>query len=254
MLKNSLAFCVLSLILFNIPFSYSQNNSCKSCTLKPGDLIHFKSALKDAKLHYYTNQGKTKLDLKKAEEVCDLNYFFECNDKMVLISPGQKSDRIEIRQDKDLALDKKSTLYFLASFEDVPTDRLNKGVTIAQIHNDTKGVKRPLLRVEITGNNQIRVILTESYLKNEGIVENDFFIPFNEKDLIECTLTILGNEEDILIKLKNVTQNKKREIVYHVSDLWKTMDGNFYFKSGAYTQVSGAKTKVTYHKFKFFYQ
>jgi len=72
--------------------------------------------------------------------------------------------------------------------------------------------------------------------------------------LIECTLTILGNEEDILIKLKNVTQNKKREIVYHVSDLWKTMDGNFYFKSGAYTQVSGAKTKVTYHKFKFFYQ
>lgn len=93
---------------------------------------------------------------------------------MILISPGQKSDRIEIRQEKDLGLNAKSAMHFIATFEDVPDERSNKGVTIGQIHNDTKVVKGPLLRVEIAAGNEIRVVVTESYLKNEGDLENIF--------------------------------------------------------------------------------
>jgi len=32
------------------------------------------------------------------------------------------------------------------------------------------------------------------------------------------------------------------------------MDGNFYFKAGAYTQVEGPRTKVSYDKFEFIYE
>ncbi|WP_296638356.1 polysaccharide lyase family 7 protein [Polaribacter sp.] len=174
--------------------------------------------------------------------------------KMILISPGQKSDRIEIRQEKDLYLSAKSAMHFIASFEDVPDASPNKGVTIGQIHNDAKGVKRPLLRVEIAGGNDIRVVVTESYLKNEGDVENDFFTSFDEKDRIECIIKILGDGDELAVEIKNLTKNEARVISYNLSDLWKTMDGNFFFKAGAYTQVAGPKTKVSYEKFKFIYK
>ncbi|MEN8966038.1 MAG: polysaccharide lyase family 7 protein [Polaribacter sp.] len=240
-------------ILFNLTLSYSQNNTI-NCDIKPGDIEKFNKALVDAKLHYYSNQGKTKLDLKKAEELCYKDYFYTLNGKMILISPGQKSDRIEIRQEKDLDLNAKSAMHFIATFEDVPEERSNKGVTIGQIHNDAKGVKRPLLRVEIAGGNQIRVVVTESYLKNEGDVENDFFTSFEQKDKIECIIEILGDGDELAVGVKNLTKNEARVITYSVGDLWKTMNGNFYFKAGAYTQVSGPKTKVSYEQFKFIYK
>lgn len=239
--------------LFNLTIGYGQKDTV-NCEIKPGDIEKFNKALVDAKLHYYTNQGKTKLDLKKAEELCNKDYFYALDGKMILISPGQKSDRIEIRQEKDLDLNAKSAMHFIATFVDVPDQRFNKGVTIGQIHNDTKGVKRPLLRVEIAGGNEIRVVVTESYLKNKGDVENDFFTSFDEKDRIECIIEILGNGDELAVEIKNLTKNEARVITYSVSDLWKTMDGNFYFKAGAYTQVAGPKTKVSYEQFKFIYK
>lgn len=245
---------LIVLSIFNFIQISGQSDKDLNCKIKPGDLPKFQAALNDSKLHYYTNQGKTKLDLKKAEEQCNTDYFYVEKDKMILISSGQKSDRTEIRQEKDLDLNSKIAMHFIATFENVPDARTNKGVTIGQIHNDTKGVKRPLLRVEIAGGSEIRVVVTESYLKNEGDVENDFFTSFSEKDKIECIIEILGNGDEVAVAIKNLTKNKTRVITYSVSDLWKTMDGNFYFKAGAYTQVAGPKTKVSYDQFAFIYK
>jgi len=64
-----------TLFLFNIIFItftsiINAQNNCGTCDKKPGHSEKFKNALIDSKLHYYTNEGKTKLDLKKAEEEC----------------------------------------------------------------------------------------------------------------------------------------------------------------------------------------
>lgn len=233
--------------------NYLKNSVCNVCETIPGKIAEFKDALTDAKLHYYTDNGKTKLDLKKAEEICNANYFYTCNNLMVLISSGQKNDRTEIRQDKNLSLNNYNAMYFKAILENAPDSNERKGVTIGQIHNDTKGVKRPLLRVEIAGGNAIRVIVTESYIKNEGEVLNDFLTSFKDKDEIECKIEINNFDDKITVFVNNITQQKKETKSYRVSNLWKEMDGNFYFKAGAYTQVSGPKTKVSYSKFQFIY-
>lgn len=253
-MKSSCLFLVVVLTGLSLG-SYAQNKlDCSSCNTKPGVIEKFANALIDSKLHYYTNQGKTKLDLKKAELECNANYFYTCNDNMVLISTGQKNDRTEIRQDKDLSLSNYSAMYFKAVFENAPDSNSRKGVTIGQIHNDTKGVKRPLLRVEIAGGNAIKVVVTESYIKNEGNVENDFFTSFSEKDEVECKIEINGTGDKVTVMINNITKQNKESKSYYVSDLWKQMDGNFYYKAGAYTQVSGPKTKVSYSTFKFIYQ
>jgi len=208
-----------------------KNGQCGTCTIKPGQLKKFQDALKDSKLHYYTDAGTTKLDLKKAAQECNASYFILCNESMVLTSPGQKKDRIE----------------------NVPSSNKKKGVTIGQIHNDTKGVKRPLLRVEITGGNEIRVVVTDSYLKGEGAVKNDLLVSFSERDYIDCKIEINKSSNKISVYVKNKTTGKKKSKSYTVSKLWQEMDGQFYFKAGAYTQVSGPKTKVSYDKFNFIY-
>jgi len=228
-------------------------NNCGNCDIKPGQSEKFKDALTDSKLHYYTNEGKTKLDLKKAEEECNQSYFVLCDDLLILTSSGKKKDRTEIRQDKNLSLNEYSAMDFSAIYEKVPSSNDRKGVTIGQIHNDTKGVKRPLLRVEITGGDEIRVVVTDSFLKGEGNVENDFLVSFKEKDHIDCKIEInKGNK--ITVFLKNKTTGKKKKRSYNISKLWQKMDGQFYFKAGAYTQVSGPKTKVSYNRFNFIYE
>lgn len=248
---KTLLFFFASGILFSN--QVNAQNDCNSCDTKPGQSEKFKAALTDSKLHYYTNGGTTKLDLKKAEEECNTNYFVLCGESLVLTSPGQKKDRVEIRQDKNLSLNQYSAMDFSAVYENAPSSNDRKGVTIGQIHNDTKGVKRPLLRVEIAGGDEIRVVVTDSFLKGEGNVENDFLVPFKEKDHIDCKIEINKNNK-VTVSVKNKTTGKKKKRSYDISKLWQTMDGQFYFKAGAYTQVSGPQTKVSYDKFNFIYE
>jgi len=256
MKNNTLLFFFTFLALFNLKSSAQENTNqtdCKSCTVIPGSIDKFKNALTDSKLHYYTDGGKTKLDLKKAALECNPEYFTTCNGLLILTSPGKKKDRTEIRQNKNLALNDYSAMEFAAIFEKVPFTNEKKGVTIGQIHNDTKGVKRPLLRVEIAGGSEIRTVVTDSYLKGEGNVTNDFFTSFTEGDHIECKITINETGNSVTVFVKNTTENKIKTKTYKVSKLWQKMDGEFYFKAGAYTQVSGPKTKVSYDKFDFRY-
>ena len=245
------------LMIFNInsqePLSEGTKNDCDNCKVKPGDLSKFSDALKDSKIHYYTNSGTLKLDLKKAQEICDVNYFAACDGLMVLTSTGKKNDRTEIRQNKNLSLNKYSAMDFSAVIENAPTSNPKKGVTIGQIHNDAEGVKRPLLRVEIAGGNAVRVVVTDSYLKGEGDTDNDFFTSFKNKDQIDCKIEINGANNKISVTVKNVTTSKSETKSYTVSKLWQEKDGEFYFKAGAYTQVDGPKTKVSYSKFQFLY-
>lgn len=252
-----------SLIFLSLFFAVNVNSQkssydefkkgCGTCEVLPGQIAKFKNALTDSKLHYYTNGGKTKLDLKKAEKECNESYFLICDDLLVLTSPGQKKDRIEIRQDKNLSLNDYSAMDFSAYFEKVPASNDRKGVTIGQIHNDTKGVKRPLLRVEIAGGDEIRVVVTDTYLKGQGNVENDFLVSFSEKDHIDCKIEINQKGHKITVIVKNNTTGKKKSRSYKVSKMWQKMDGQFYFKAGAYTQVSGPQTQVSYDKFDFIY-
>lgn len=234
-------------------FSQSTSSGCGSCDVKPGQIDKFKSALEDSKLHFYTDEGKTKLDLKKADKECNSDYFTTCNNKMVLISSGKKKDRTEIRQNKKLKLNDYSKLYFDGSFANTPKDNLRKGVTIAQIHNSAEGVKRPLLRVEIAGGIAIKSVFTSSYLKGQGDVDNDFLVPFKDGDEIECTVIIKGSGNKVSVEVYNKTRDMRKKVTYKVGNLWQEKDGEFYFKAGAYTQVSGPKTIVMYDEFKFYY-
>lgn len=259
--KKQINMPIKSFFLLSILFStlsinaqdVSEEKTNNPCDIIPGQVEAFKNALTDSKLHYYTNGGTIKLDLKKAELECNQDYFTISNGALVLTSPGQKKDRVEIRQDKNLSLNDYSAMDFSASYEDVPSSNERKGVTIGQIHNDTKGVKRPLLRVEIAGGNQIRVIVTESYLKGKGNTTNDFLVSFKEKNHIDCKIEINDSSNKVSVIVKNNTTGEEKAKTYKVSKLWRQMDGQFYFKAGAYTQVSGPKTKVSYNKFDFIY-
>lgn len=249
-MSNKSIYKVFFITLLSLSTSIKAQNTTE---IIPGTLPQFKDALTDSKLHYYTNGGQDKLDLKKAEIEYNKDYFYTNNDLMVLVSPGQKKDRIEIRQDKNLSLNDYSAMEFSATYENVPSSNKKKGVTIGQIHNDSKGVKRPLLRVEIAGGNAIRVIITDTYLKGKGKVINNYLTSFKEKDHIDCKISIAKSSNKVTVYVKNNTTDEKTTLTYKVNKTWKEMDGQFYFKAGAYTQVSGPQTKVSYDKFQFLY-
>ena len=254
-MKNILG---ILLALFNASIIMAQTStdsktSCGACDVLPGQVEKFKSALSESKLHFYTDGGTNKLDLKKAEEECNVKYFSVCNDMLILTSTGEKKDRTELRQKKKLSLNDYSSMYYEAIISNTPKDNEKKGVTIGQIHNSAEGVKRPLLRVEITGSGEIRAVVTDSYIKGEGEVENDLVVPFNDGDKITCKIVIKDSEDEIEVEVVNKTNGSKKELTYTVSELWKEKDGEFYFKAGAYTQVTGPETIVIYNEFKYEY-
>lgn len=231
----------------------SSKASCDTCNTKPGDISKFNAALRDSKVQRYTNGGNTKKEYKTAETYCNTSFFTTCNGRMVFKSTSKTNDRVEIRQEKDLSLNNQSIMRFQAKLEDLPTSSSSKGVTIAQIHSDASSVGRPLLRLEYTGNNQLRAEVTDTYVKNEGSVKDDFMVNFNDGDQVYCKLEIKSSGNKVNIYVKNVSTGQTKSRTYTVSSKWRQKDGDFYFKTGAYLQQSGKSPRVSYNRFQFFY-
>jgi len=236
----------------------SKNNSterapCDICTTKPGDISKFNSALRDSKVQRYTNGGSTKKEYKKAESYCNTDFFNTCWGFMVLKTTNQKNDRVELRQEKNLSLNDQSILRFQAQLQQLPRSSSSKGITIAQIHNDASGVKRPLLRLEYTGNNKLRTVVTDTYVKDQGTVIKDYMVDFEDGDYVYSKVEIKSSGNKINIYVKNVTTGQSKSKTYTVSNKWRQKDGQFYFKTGAYLQVSGSTPRVSYNRFQYFY-
>ena len=224
-----------------------------SCEPVPGSLSNFSSALKDSKLQRYTNAGSDKKEYKAAEEYCNPLFFTACGNLMVLTATDKAKDRIEFRQEKDLALNDQSIMRLQASFQNLPTGSSTKGVTMAQIHSDASGVERPLLRVEYTGANDVRVVVTDTYEKGEGKSTNDFMVNFRNGHELYCKLEIMESGNQVSVYVKNVTTGKSNSKTYTVVKKWLEKDGDFYFKTGAYLQESGSSPVVKYQLLNYYY-
>ncbi|PRP66826.1 polysaccharide lyase family 7 protein [Nonlabens agnitus] len=236
-----------------IPASILSNEPCTSCNTVPGTLSQFANALKDSKLQRYTNAGTEKIEYKKAEEFCNPLFFTTCDNLMVLTATDQAKDRIEFRQEKDLSLNDQSIMRLQASFQNLPIGSTTKGVTMAQIHSDASGVERPLLRVEYTGAKDVRVVVTDTYVKGAGKSINDFMMNFQDGHELYCKLEIMESGNQVHVYLKNITTGKSNSKTYTVSNKWLEKDGDFYFKTGAYLQESGSIPIVRYQSLSYYY-
>lgn len=227
---------------------------CFSCDeKKPIHLDQFKTVLIDSKLQQYKNGGKSREEFKKLDTFCDDTIFKVCGDAMVLQATDDKNDRVEFRQLKNLKLNDQSILRFQAKFENLPNSNDRKGVTLAQIHNDAQGVGRPLFRVEYTGENELRAVLTDTYIKYEGESTNDYLVGFRDGHELYCKLEILESGNQISVYVKNINTGKSKTKIYTVDNKWLEKDGDFYFKTGAYLQVAGKAPRVSYYSLKYSY-
>lgn len=240
---------------FIIPFAGKDINTagCSQCDTKPGDLSSFNAALKDVKVQRYTDGGTNKIEHKIAETFCDKAFFSTCNGLMIIQATDQKNDRVELRQEKNLDLKTPSIMRFQAKFENLPNASVTKGVTLAQIHSDASDVGRPLLRVEYTGENELRVVVTDTYVKGEGRSINDFMLTFKDGDELYCKLEMKGSDDQVSVYLKNMNTGKSKSKTYTVNSTWKEKDGNFHYKTGAYLQESGKSPRASYRMLQFTY-
>ncbi len=239
---------------FILPITKASNKkSDPDCSIKPGDVAVFTAALKDSKLQRYTDDGTTKREFKNAEAFCDENFFYSQDNKLILIASDGKSDRIELRQEKNLSLNQQSTLRFQAQFENLPNSSDNKGVTLAQIHSDADGVGRPILRLEFTGANELRAVVTDTYEKGEGKSENDLLLSFRDGHHLYAMIEIAPAGNAMNIYVKNLDTGKSAFKTYTASIKWQQKDGDFYFKTGAYLQESGKSPRATYDLLQFTY-
>ncbi|MDP5100967.1 MAG: polysaccharide lyase family 7 protein [Nonlabens sp.] len=231
----------------------AESKNCSTCDVKPGDLPAFNKALMDVKVQRYTDGGTTKIEHKIAETFCDKEFFSTCDGLMIIQATDEKSDRVELRQEKNLGLTAPSIMRFQAKFENLPNASASKGVTLAQIHNDASGVGRPLLRVEYTGENELRVVVTDTYVKGAGTSTNDYMVTFKDGDELYCKLEMTGNDDEVRVFIKNMNTGKSKSKAYTVNSTWKQKDGDFYYKTGAYLQESGKSPRASYSMLQFNY-
>lgn len=229
-----------------------ETGDCNTCSTKPGDITNFSEALKQSKVQRYTNAGTIKKEYKEAETFCDLDFFSTCNNRLIITSTGEAKDRLELRQEKDLALNQKSIMRFQATWENLPSSNLKKGVTFAQIHSDASTVERPLLRIEYTGANEIRCVVTDTYEKGEGSAKNDLLFTYKEGQELYGKIELTGIDNQVLIYLKNLSTGKSATKTYRVSNKWLEKDGDFYFKTGAYLQEDGGRPQASYSLLAFY--
>ena len=215
---------------------------CSSCTESPATYPRFSTALLDSKLQSEFLLG----DQKDLKNFCNTEFFTICDNNLVMTGPDILSDRTELRQVKDLSLNDFSQMKFSATYENLPTSSITKGVTIAQIHNDYVRVSRPLLRLDIVNGNRLQSHINHSFIKNDGPASNDNLISIKEGERLYVRMDISSFGNRVYVYAENKTTGEAASKMYIVNSNWNEANGQYYFKTGIYTQVDGYSSKASY--------
>lgn len=207
----------------------------------PSTDADFTDALKGAKLQ----SSYLSSDQKDLEDWCQ-DFFYLDGNRMVLKNDDDEFDRTELRQTEDLSLGTWSRMRFKANLEDLPD---GDGITFAQIHNDAGGVsgivKRPLVKIYVR-NGRIYAGVNSNYGDGSNTVETFDIVSYTEGVNVIVTV-ILRSDGNVKIQVKK--WKKTYSITFTPDDNWNDSEvkGQFYFKTGLYSQEAGEKSTIEYN-------
>lgn len=219
--------------------------ACDDCSPNPSGLSGVSAAL--SQLRYeYTGSSEQDADDNSA---CDVGSYNTCGGWLVLTSSGSANHRSELKYRGNLNINSKHTMEIKMVAENLPSSG-GKGVTIAQIHSRYQaqagdgGSTRPPLRMEIV-DGKLLAIVADHYDQGQGGSDDYPFFDYNG-GVMYITLEIVGDGKAVYAYARYGNQSEAYTI--DLPSRWQensNLDEYYYFKTGAYQQVSGGPPRVS---------
>ena len=169
-------------------------------------------------------------------------YYFMENQEMVLISKEPDGKRTELKETpgQERSLDVVKSLSYTATIFNIPEN----GVTIAQVHNRSNGVLRPLVRVYIDDDRKVKFKLTDDpdsasqYTTVNGPL-------YQAGEVIEVSISTSNGTASFTATTPAGTFSE----TFTPSNNWAPYSEGYYFKAGVYTEGNDTRAEIRFSEF-----
>lgn len=169
-------------------------------------------------------------------------YYFLDDQEMVLISKEPDGKRTELKETpgQERPLDVVKSLSYTATIFNIPEN----GVTIAQVHNRSTGVLRPLVRVYIDDDHRIKFKLTDDPDSDSQYTTINGPL-YQEGDIIEVSMSTSNGTASFTATTLAGTFSE----TFTPSNNWTPYSNGYYFKAGVYTEGNDTRAEIRFSEF-----
>lgn len=241
LLKKKSTLMVLVLASFTISSFTTKTNKTSS-----DDKVNFGNLVVETS---WISKNKKQRKTFKANNVDDRVWMDKHSDGAVMMkclaADGHRTELKEAVGD-EANLNKYRKMSFTAQFTNIPEN----GVTIAQIHNRGKGVKRPWIRVYIDKDKRVKIKATlTNQLESKSTYEKFEGPKYKPGQEIKVTVRT-GIKGQARAKFMVTTDGEFWEQELEPSSSWDVNKDTFYLKAGVYTEGEDKECTVKYSAFK----
>lgn len=171
------------------------------------------------------------------------DYIFVTDNRLILQCPNSTHDedsdtsrrRAEYRDQENIDLDDAHSMEFVFDIRNYDND---SELIMAQLHNDNSAAKRPYITI-LTENGTIRLQKTNAPTGSSS-QRSEQTIPFKIDDQYRITIETEVDNRAIFARIINLSTDEQAEITFDFAADWSDLNGNFYWKFGAYMPDGGS--------------
>lgn len=171
------------------------------------------------------------------------DYIFVVDSKLILKCPNSEHDeddsisrrRAEYRDQTEINLDDAHSMDFIYDIQNYDN---SSELIMAQLHNDNEGARRPYITV-LSENGVIRLQRTNGPTGSSSL-RSEETIPFRAANQYRITIESALGDRSIYARIINLGTGEQAEITFDFVDEWSALNGDFYWKFGAYMPDGGS--------------
>jgi len=168
----------------------------------------------------------------------DVRDFIWVDDGLLnLQCPNGEDDRrrAEYRDQENIDLSDEHRMDFTFDIRDYNND---SELIMAQLHNDNRAARRPFITV-VAEEGEIRLQRTNAPTGSSTNTANQR-IPFRTNDKYRIRIDSKSGTRSVFVRIINLDTNERAQTTFNFAGLWNELDGDFYWKFGAYMPDGGS--------------
>ena len=166
------------------------------------------------------------------------DYIFVSDGRLILQCPnGSDGDRrrAEYRDQTNIDLDKRNRMDLTF---DIRNYNNESELIMAQLHNDDSRARRPYITI-VAEDGEIRLQRTNAPTGSNSTTASEK-IPFRQNDRYRIRIDSPNNSRTVDVRINNLDTGEEARENFSFDSDWDNLNGNFYWKHGAYMPDGGS--------------
>ena len=166
------------------------------------------------------------------------DFIFVSNNRLILECPNGSDDdrrRAEFRDQENIDLDDFHRMDFTF---DIRNYNNRSELIMAQLHNDNSNARRPYITI-VAENGEIRLQRTNGP-SGSSTQTASRTIPFRANDRYRVRINSQEGTRSVFVRIINLDTDERAQNTFSFASDWDDLDGNFYWKFGAYMPDGGS--------------